>query len=902
MLKIKNLTKYYLKNGNKFVILDKINLDFSNKGLYVILGPSGSGKSTLLNLIGRIDKPSEGEIFYNDLNINNFNEKETNNYRLKDIGFIFQQYNLISNLTVEDNILIGLENNKIKRREKDKLVNKILKKIDLSGYKKKKVNLLSGGEQQRVSIARALIKNPSTILADEPTGALDHKNSEIIMDLLKEISTTKLVILITHNEELARVYADEIIYLKNGRITNQEVINKDNLTDFDINSINKKYHKSNFSFINSLKITAKNIFSKKIRSFLTLLGSSFGLIGLSLVLALSSGVNNYVKKVEKEASMMLPITIPIITEVNNLSINNGLIEFPHGNIIQANDNVLSQNEVKINYLSEKYINYLNYIKDNTPYMENFIINRSEDYALKMVGQNASEQPYLIDNSKKFSTNRNNAISMFFYSSNTTFHPINGSENYIKENYDLLDGKYPNFNDKNEAILVLDEYNSLPREMFSILGFDGFTGIGFEDILNKKFKVFSNDDYYALNKKLDAFGPSGFPREIYTIKENPIEGLYNSNKGQEIEIVGILRPKEGLTLSSLGAGVCYQQDLADAILNKNLNSEVNKKIIQNFVFKNYQNPDYFKNAILNLYREFDFYGDIYGTDEISALASKVTTLIDDYFDFYSPTNGNILINGIKDFMEELSSSGINLNSNYIFEVGLKESMMKILGYLQNQNYVEFYDAFINFVSFLNNYSQIESIMIYPKDLVSKDEILKLLDEYNVISYTPGDDFHASKKEEQVYYTDLVTILGNQVFELTEIMNIVLIIFSSISLIVSSILMGIITYSSVLERSKEIGILRSLGIKKGEVGQIFINESIIISIFSSILGFIIAFLITIPLNNLLNYLYKDYFLGSIFFVTSYNLPILIIISIIIGFISGLAPSIIASRKNIIETLRS
>ena len=377
---------------------------------------------------------------------------------------------------------------------------------------------------------------------------------------------------------------------------------------------------------------------------------------------------------------------------------------------------------------------------------------------------------------------------------------------------------------------------------------------------------------------------------------------DTNMGQEIKIVGILRPKEGLTLSSLGSGVCYQQSLIEDILNKNLNSDVNKKITQNFVFKSYQEPSYFKNAILNLYREFDMYDDVYGADGISVLASRINSLINNYFDFYSPTNGNLLVNGIEDFMKELSSSGINLNSHYVFEVGIKESMMKILGYLENQNYTEFYDSFINFISFLNNYSQIESIMIYPKDLDSKDQILKLLDEYNVISNNLGDEYHASKKEEQVYYTDLVSLLGNQVFELTEIMNIVLIIFSSISLIVSSILMGIITYSSVLERSKEIGILRSLGIKRGEVGQIFINESILISLVSSILGFIVASLITIPLNNLLNYLYSDYYLGSIFFITSYNLPILIIISIIIGFISGLAPSIIAGRKNIIETLRN
>ena len=903
MLKIRNITKYYSKNGNKFVILKGINLDFSNQGLYVILGPSGSGKSTFLNLIGKIDKPSEGAIFYNDLNINEFNEKDTNNYRLNDIGFIFQQYNLISNLTVEDNILLGLENHKIKKKDKDRLVEEILKKLDLLGYKKKKVNLLSGGEQQRVSIARALIKNPSTILADEPTGALDHKNSEIIMNLLKEISTTKLVILITHNEELARLYADEIIYLKDGKVSNKEIINSEILNNFDIKSDRKEFKKSNFSFLNSLKITTKNIFSKKVRSFLTLLGSSFGLIGLSLVLALSSGVNNYVKRVEKEASMMLPITIPIITEVDNSSIDSSLIEFPSGDFIYANDNVLSKNEVKINYLSEKYINYLNYIKNNTPYMEDFIINRSEDYALKIIGKNISDEIYLIDNTKEFSTNRNNAISKFFYSSNTTFHPMNGSEDYIKENYDLLCGNYPNFNNRNEAILVLDEYNSLPREMFSILGFEGFMSINFEDMVNKTYKILNNDEYYNLNKNFDVYGPNGFPREIYTINVKKMNMIFNDeNIGQEIKIVGIVRPKEGLTLSSLGSGVCYQKSLIEGILNKNLNSDVNKKITQNFVFKSYQEPSYFKNAILNLYREFDMYDDVYGADGISVLASRINSLINNYFDFYSPTNGNLLVNGIEDFMKELSSSGINLNSNYVFEVGIKESMMKILGYLENQNYTEFYDSFINFISFLNNYSQIESIMIYPKDLDSKDQILKLLDEYNVISNNLGDEYHASKKEEQVYYTDLVSLLGNQVFELTEIMNIVLIIFSSISLIVSSILMGIITYSSVLERSKEIGILRSLGIKKGEIGQIFINESILISLVSSILGFIVAFLITIPLNNLLNYLYSDYYLGSIFFITSYNLPILIIISIIIGFISGLAPSIIASRKNIIETLRN
>ncbi len=901
MLILKNVSKTASENKDVFLLKD-INLDFESNGLNIILGPSGSGKSTLLNMIGGIDTFSSGDILFLDQSIKEFNNKEWDKYRLNEVGFVFQSYNLISHLNVYDNVDIALKNTRLSKKEHKNAVKNVLKAVSLEGFENKKITKLSGGEQQKVAIARALIKNPSIILADEPTGALDQENSEIIMGILKEISKEKLVILITHNDKLAYKYADRIIEFSDGKVVNVNTINQKE----DVKKENIHINSRSIGFSNSMKISLKNVFSKKVRSILTTLGSSFGIIGLALVLALSNGVNKYATKVELEASTLLPITINSMSS-KPIDNDNNLIEFPDEDLIYSNDDNGVSSSYRINFINEKYLNYLSHIKEKYDYIDDFYINIQNANTINFLTDFTDGSVNFVDNSLTFSTSSTNFISQIIYSSNSAIHPLFGGENYLKESYDLIYGEYPNFSSSLDAVLVLDQYNSLPTKMLEILGFLNTTSenktINFEDVLNKKIKVVNHNELYRIEKKGDVYSQNGFAREIYTSKTSDLNTLLrDENSGKELNIVGVVRPKENTIIGSLGTGICYVPTLNSLIVEENQNSDILKQSTKNFSLKRYVDGKDFQDEIIALSNTINVDEILNNLEESAYLIERLNRIFDKYFDFYSIFNGNILLNGISDYIKELSLFGSYVDPFEVFETGIPESIQKVFDYYNNGDYVEFYDQFILLACCLNNYSQIKSIYIYPKDFDSKNEILNLLDKYNEISNDKNDPYHANNDQERVYYTDVVSDVGGPIMELTSIITLILVIFSSISLIVSCFLMGIITYSSVIERTKEIGILRSLGMKKGDVGGLFIYESMFISLIAAILGLLISIGLSYPLNYFINNFYSQYALGQLVVFSSWHFIVLILISLFIGLVAGFVPSLIASRKKIVECLRS
>ena len=911
MLELKNISKVYGEKETKFYALKNINVSFPDSQFCCILGPSGSGKSTLLNIIGGLDRYTEGDLIIDGVSTKEFKSNDWDNYRSKKIGFVFQHYNLVNHLTVYENLEIALKIDGYERSKRRAKCDEVLAKVGLSGQGHKYPTEMSGGQQQRVSIARALINDPDIILADEPTGALDSKSSVVVLEILKEVAKTKLIIMVTHNEELANKYATRIIRIHDGEINSDTNIHEGSTEKPETSSIFGK-KKSKMNFWTCLHMSFRNLMTKKIRTVFTCLGCSFGVVGVALVLALSNGVTGYIGRIESEAAGMLPLTIyssSTTSEVVNADDMNE--QYPDDDMLRPFiAQMATTGEVKINYLSEKYINYLNYIKDTTDYMNDFFVQRDSAYSYNLVTEFPDGSFQMINNSASIDSEVLNQITSMVSMPNTPFHALAGREEYVTQTYEVIYGEYPSTDNPYEVVLVVDQYNSIPLGTLQALGIYDSSyqdpieankhPISFEDILGKKYKIFTNDELYHVEQKTTVVDRKGFSREIISANEKSLETAFNSDLGHEVEIVGVLRPREGVTLPGLGTGLCYQQSLADLMVEQNDQSELTKHSLTNYSLKKYVNFSDFRSEMYDLMTSMDMNTVLSDLSNAVVLITQFNRLFNKYFDFYSLFSGSILPNGVTDYVNELKVVGADINSYELLENGIENTFLDMLTAYEKGDINEFYDAVINIICYLNQYNKIQSILIYPASLESKQNIIELLDEYNVVSDNPNDPYHATSENEKVYYTDLVSMITGALSQMINVVSIVLVLFSSISLIVSCILTAIITYSSVIERTREIGILRSLGARKGDVGTLFIAESVLVSTIASIIGCFVSFLAAFQLNYFLNLMFPEYFLGNIVSMTWWHCILLFCISIVIGFISGLIPSKIAANKDPVKCL--
>ena len=763
MLKLSNVKKDY-KTGD-FVqhALKGVNLSFRENEFVAVLGPSGSGKTTLLNIIGGLDRYDSGDLIIDGKSTKKFKDKDWDAYRNHAIGFIFQSYNLISHISVLENVEMGMTLSGVSATDRRKKAVSLLEKVGLKNHAHKKPNQLSGGQMQRVAIARALANNPQIILADEPTGALDSKTSTQIMELIKEISKDKLVIMVTHNSELAESYATRIVKMKDG-----EVLDDTNPYSTDDKTGNLNIKRTSMSFFTALKLSFDNIKTKKGRTLLTAFASSIGIIGIALILALSNGFNIEVEKFEQNSLVQSPIIISNQT-------------------VQMNEETLNELRGKANvkkYSSEKEVYAQDDITD-TIIHSNRITDEYVDYLDKIDKSNISGISYVKGTSINLVSKNGDNYSIVQPSSSSMMSSIASFEQLplepdesglIENNYDVLAGKVDN--SEPGLILFVNSGNQIDVNILKQLGFDN--DVSFDDILNKELKVAVNDDYYI--KMGNNF-----------VIQNDLSKLYNSEDSIDVKIMAILRVKEDKELIVNNTGIYYTDALANEIIKKNNDSEI---------VKEQRNIDY---NILT-YQKFD----------------------------------------------ETSSKNT------------------ILGYL-GADVVP------------------TAIYIYPKDFKTKDEITSYLDNYN-----------KNKKEEDVIqYTDMAEMISNLSSNIMDAITVVLIAFSSISLVVSSIMIGIITYISVLERTKEIGILRAIGARKKDIARVFNAETFIIGIFSGLLGVAIAYLLTIPVNMIIENLSG---LANVAKLNPIHALILIIISMTLTIIGGAIPSNIASRKNPVEALRT
>ena len=767
MLEIKNISKSYVTGTFTQKALDNFSLKFRREEFVSILGQSGSGKTTLLNIIGGLDKYDEGDLIINDKSTKSFKEKDWDAYRNNCIGFIFQNYNLITHISILENIEMGMTLSGVGSKEKREKALEALRKVGLEEHAHKKPNQLSGGQMQRVAIARALATDPDIILADEPTGALDSKTSQQIMKLIKEISKDKLVIMVTHNRQLAEEYSTRIVELKDGKLISDSNPIKKVEKDAETFSIRK----TAMSFLTALKLSFNNIKTKKGRTALTAFASSIGIIGIALILSLSNGFKIEIDNFEKDSLSEAPIIISQqsmkLDEETILKMQDqhqSAEKYPDSKKVYVLDDVM-ESMTHTNVITKEYIDYIKKIDKKTVSG----ISYQKSTCLNIINQ--SKDGYNLVN--------NTIMGM----STWTLLPSkmnNKDSGVVENNYDILAGKI----DEREPglILQLDSRNQIYSSTLKQLGLSG-EEVSFDDILNKELKVIPNDIYYNQHGE-------------YFIPNTDYESLYNNEKSITIKVQAIIRGKKEKEVLTSTTGIAYTNALVDLVIKNNKDSAI---------VKAQQDKDY------NILTKEPF-------DETSFTNTKET----------------------------------------------------VLGYLGAE-------------------SVPVAVYIYPNSFESKDSITTYLDKYN----------DGKEEKDEIRYVDMASMISALSGNIMDAITIVLIAFSSISLVVSSIMIGIITYISVLERTKEIGILRALGARKKDIKRVFNAETFIIGIFSGILGIAIARILIVPTNIIIENASQ---LSNVAKLNPIHAIILITVSVTLTILGGLIPASMASKKNPVEALRT
>ncbi len=778
MLELKNIKKSY-KTG-EFVqhALKGVSLTFDRNEFVCILGASGSGKTTLLNIIGGLDRYDSGDLIINNMSTKKFNDNLWDAYRNNCVGFIFQSYNLIGHLSVLENVEMSLTLSGVKNK-KDKALS-ALDRVGLKDHAYKKPNQLSGGQMQRVAIARAIVNDPEVILADEPTGALDTKTSKQIMELIKEISKEKLVIMVTHNPDLAKKYATRIIEVKDGEVISDS-LPKEKYKDKN----NIEIKKTKMSFLTALKLSFNNIRTKKGRTFLTAFASSIGIIGISIILSLSNGFDKQVDIYQKNTLSNFPITISKSTmsmdekqmEEMMGSMMPGKGDYPKDKVIYSFD-INSYNMLHTNNITKEYIEYIEKLDDSL--ISGISFTRATNLNL------------LVKNGEDVKSVSSNELNMGVIPKELD------KEDFMMEAFDLLDGEYP----KNitDIVLVVDSKNRVDTKILKALGLSDKEKIDFKEVLGKEIKLVFNNQYYT--KYMNMFIPNTNLDDVYYNKEN-----------LTLKVVGIVRNKEDNYLGQIATSMNSLGNITDT------SSMMSSNNIGSILYKN-------------------------------DLVEKV-----------------ISVNSSSDIVLSQSKSDNSVFTGEKLDSDSKENMLLYLG------------------------SKDEPFMIniYPKDFESKDKIIEYLDKYNI----------DKNDENKIVYNDLASTFISFGSKIMDAITVVLIAFSAVSLVVSSIMIGIITYISVLERTKEIGVLRSLGARKKDVSRVFNAETFIVGVLSGLIGVLIARLLIIPVNIILKDLTG---LSNVAILDPLHALLLIVISTTLTLIGGAIPANMASKKDPVIALRT
>ena len=846
MLQLKKIKKSY-KTGD-FVqhALKGIDVEFRENEFVAILGPSGSGKTTMLNIIGGLDRYDYGDLIINGKSTKEFKDKDWDAYRNNCIGFIFQSYNLIGHISVLQNVEMSMTLSGVSAKKRRRKALEVLNKVGLKEHAHKRPNQLSGGQMQRVAIARALVNDPEIIMADEPTGALDSQTSIQILELIREIAEDKLVIMVTHNPELAENYASRIIKFKDGNliddsnpITKKDKINKE---------LNLKH--TQMSYKTALSLSFTNLMTKKGRTVLTSLAGSIGIIGIALILSLSHGMQSYIDRVQEETLSSYPLTIAeasvdMTDMMASMKPSEGTENQKENKIYSNNIMNKMMNMVTAKVTTNNLKEFKSQIEKDKKLKEyTNAISYSYDLNLNIYrnvnGENIKVNPTQVMDNLGMGLNQMQQQMM----TTDVFQELFNNDELNKQMYDVVKGRWPENYD--EVVLLIDKNNQVSDFTLYSLGIldqDELELImkkimagevieeskkhefDYEDFLNLEFKVLQNSDYYDkvnnlwINKEHD--------------KKYINEKLNNALK---LKVVGIIRPNEEAVSQASSGMIYYSKDLTEYIINKNNESQIVKE--------QKENPE------INVLTKMSF------NDNNKFDPSNMSPEQLAYIQSLPPTE---LAQLMQNYQEQAGST--------------YEQVLKQIGGID-----------INSPSMIN---------IYPKDFDSKEEVINYIADYNKTQEKNG------KEENIIDYQDLVGMLMSSVSTIINVISYALMAFVSISLVVSSIMIGIITYISVLERTKEIGILRAIGASKKDITRIFNAETVIEGFIAGTLGILITLLLNIPINIIvknitdISNLSKLPFMGAI---------ILIILSTILTIVGGFIPAIYASKKDPVEALRT
>lgn len=808
MLELKNITKIYKTEGFQQKALDKVSINFRESEFVSILGQSGSGKTTLLNVIGGLDHYTSGDLIIDKKSTKQYKDKDWDTYRNHKIGFVFQSYNLITHQSILSNVELALTLSGVSKSERKAKAKTALEKVGLGKHINKRPSQLSGGQMQRVAIARALINNPDILLADEPTGALDSETSTQIMDILKEVSKEKLVIMVTHNPELAEKYSTRIIKLKDGHI----IGDTNSYSDEECKKVKKngkkeKVKKTSMSFRAALSLSLNNLMTKKGRTILTSIAGSIGIIGIALILSLSNGVQKYINNMQKDALSSEPIVVEE-TSMDLFTVTENTPKLSNDKIKKQNKIITSDDISTSSYFQTQSITHKNnlekfktYIDENIDKINKYITNVQYTYNIDLQIYNKDQN----DNINKLSFNTtSDELSEDTTLLKNSFSELVNDESRIEEQYEIISGNLPK--NYNELVLVVDENNQIPLSVMYSLGIenkDEFVDImkkitngekldiksssyDYDELIGKKYKLILNSDYYVKEngKWIDKSLDSQYLTTLY-------------NNGVELEVVGIIKAKSDIKNKPKTGFMAYTNKLTEYVITSINDKEITKEQLAN---------------------------------------PEINVLTKEKFD--------------------------NINSSY-------EDNLKLLG--------------------IADLEKPSTINIYPKNFESKKQLKQVIEDYN----------KTVEENDQIKYLDMTETLLSGVTTVVKMVSYILIALVAISLIVSGIMIAIITYISVLERTKEIGILRAIGASKKDVSRVFKAETIIEGLISGVLGVIITFILNLLINVIVKFAFKIENIASMPLIGAITL---ILISALLTLIAGTIPSRMASKKDPVESLRS
>ena len=871
MLKLSQIVKTYAAGSTQVEALRGIDIEFRKNEFVAVLGPSGCGKTTLLNIIGGLDRYDSGDLSIDGKSTRRFKDADWDSYRNHSIGFVFQSYNLIPHQTVLANVELALTLSGVSRAERRQRAIEVLQRVGLGDQLHKKPNQMSGGQMQRVAIARALVNDPEILLADEPTGALDSETSVQIMEILREVAKDKLIIMVTHNPELAQRYATRIVKLLDGQI----VDDSDPYTEgTDENATPMQTKKTSMSFFTAFSLSLQNLLTKKGRTFMVCFAGSIGIIGIALILSLSSGFQSYINKVQEDTLSSYPITI----ESESMNISDLMVSMAglDSTSSEQEDGKIYANsmmsEMVSTMLSKVETNDLQqfkaYLEEHQEELEPYLTDVQYSYPMEMniYGKEDDGTVFQVNPSTVFASFQENQPS--FASSSSmgfeVFEELLDNQELLESQYTVLAGHWPQA--YNEVVLIADENNRVSDVVLYALGLKDpeeadqmvdamMTGKDFEpdntndsytydEILSKTYKLFMPTDFFTYDEETGLW-------KDHTKDSNYIRDHYD--EGVELKIVGILRPKEDAAISSSSGGVGYTKALTDYMVEQIGESNILKDQLDH--------PD------TDIFTGIDFPKDGEETPEIT---------IDDVYAY------------IKTLPDEQQAS----MAPYLEAMTDEQIVEMFKSKLEPNQTDATYEGNLEKIGYVTE-DKPSSISLYAVDFAAKEYLTDFIQQYN-------DDARAAGEEERVIsYTDYIGLMLSSVSTIINAITYVLIAFVAISLVVSSIMIGIITYISVLERTKEIGILRSIGASKRDISRVFNAETLIIGLIAGALGIGITLLLNIPVNMIIESISG---IAGVASLPPVGGAVLVLISVLLTVLAGLIPANAAKKKDPVVALRT